>query len=80
MQLCSLNCFSLSLHLQKSKSSSLSGAKADKLTSNNRDIYIDTDNEDDFEGSGKKGEVSDVHHWEKKARDINSIYFFLVNR
>jgi hypothetical protein len=42
-----------------SKPSSLSEATAEKLTSNklnnNRDIYIDS--EDDFEGSGRKGEV-----------------------
>ncbi|KAG5679524.1 hypothetical protein PVAND_009087 [Polypedilum vanderplanki] len=49
---------------QKIKSSSLSEPKAEKLTSNklnnnNRDIYIDS--EDDFEGSGgRKGEVHDA--------------------
>lgn len=48
-------------HLQRSKLSSLSEATAEKLQqnklNNNRPIFID-DNDDDFEGSGRKGEVS----------------------
>lgn len=47
---------------QRSKLSSLSEATAEKLqqnklNNNNRPIFID-DNDDDFEGSGRKGEVS----------------------
>lgn len=47
--------------LQRSKLSALSDSTAEKLqqnkyNNNNKDIYID--NDDEFEGSGRKGEVS----------------------
>lgn len=49
-------------HLQRSKQSSLSDSTAEKvqqnkLHNNNRPIFID-ENDDEFEGSGRKGEVS----------------------
>lgn len=50
--------------MQRSKQSSLSDSTAEKvqqnkLHNNNRPIFID-ENDDEFEGSGRKGEVSHI--------------------